>query len=1716
MQDKEGKTALHHCIESIVYDKERLSLILTRNPDLLLFDSKSDNIIHYAANCKLELLKALITHIKEKSPDSLNCLLSKRNEEHNTPLYCAIQMKNIPCVGEFLKVNAALPVIQEDGTVTLCNSQPFPHTKVPMCLYDVKLKDKLDSHICVGFELSDKQWILSDLPKLSCTYLTPLIPLSSQLPRVSKIPNDSIDESLLKLNLLSCHCYEPLELVIDSLKDRKFINGARLMHLAASCGTIKILEYLIELYGADIPFSDLDNKRYSMIHYSIENKETQILRILCERMKRDHPQDFFELSGQLLQFCITENHFEAFKILLEKQYSANSAYTNIYGDTLLHLIVLHSRNVSYVTELLECPQLAASEFCNNVNKNSNTALHLAINKKDRTIVEEILKYRPDISIHDSNGNTALHLAIQNSTIDIIRDIVGYIKGLTNKLELINKANNTESKSRPIHLATQRDSWKIVELLLSNGAELYSLDAYNNTILHLTVKLIKKNCFTMTSKILDYENKPGKSKFIHFQDTKGRTPLHLTIEDGCVDCIKLLLKQPINLSLVDTSDETILHYAIRRGDDDIFSLIYDYILLHAEERSDLTLEHSRIFCLRNNTGKTPLHLSIELQYQHTVEKLISQSVCVDLRDEEGLTILHYAAKFQNSKSGILRKIIDFTKGKSIPSLTNVETEEILNSVDNLGRTPFLIAIESTKMFVLEAIINCDPNFLIKDKEGNGVLIYAAKNPSSLDILKSILTKLKEINAGANHLVKSKDADTYIWKGRDDLLFCVPKGDSNTLLVTSKFTTKMNDGTYRICCLLKEPPECQLYSIAKLGTDLPKNLIERVLKFPCTQIHKILLTNKHCSLTSKISDGTPCMHYFVEYGNKELMEFMFDQGLDSSSLLDTSNNSILHTAICKRKTDNAVVILKRCSDKTLNVMLETQNFSKETPLDLAIKTELFSLITSLNHYRPEIFIEIFRTFDSAGNSWFHRAVRDKSKELLKVLTEQENLADYIDTENAKQYTPLMQCVREKFVEGFKILEKTRKCRIDVHDRESYTLLHLAIIYYEKEIFSELLQVIASDNKLRQMIDRRVEIPTIRYIPSSQYHGLTPLLLSLRCQQFVAARLLLENGANINTLDCEGRTFNSYLIETCRDENELDSFFTNTVVTACIHNDVSSLSLSIQYSNEAVFDLLIPKCDLDMIAYQDDLQNTVLSLILSNVKYTRFLKPLLSRLDVFYRDETKRAKLSQIIDKQNKKGETPLSISIISGNSETVSKLLALGCKMTENILHLATKHGDIQMVTCILDKITEVQSNEMLSTYIKDQTPLHIAISLNKVEILKKFLSMDVDLTKQDTEVSILLNLAIEHGEKTFQTLFEYFRKKDDQFPKTCLEIRNPSEPSKIINIQDEEGKTVLHHCIESTVYNKERLSLILATNPDLTLVDSKSNNRLHDAANCKVELLKALITHITDESPSIIIYLLSQLNKENNTPLYCAIQMKNIPCVDEFLKINAALPVIQEDGTVTLCNRHPYPHTKVPMCLYDVKLKDKPDLHICVGFELSDKQWILSDLPKLSCTYLTPLIHNHSQYQHVSKIPNDSIDESLLKSNLLACHSYEPLELVIDGVKDLKFTNEARLMHLAASCGTIQIIEYLIELYGAGIPFSDLDKKGYSIIHYSIENKETQILRILCERMKRDHPRDFTELSGKLLQFCITENHFETFKILLEKHTQLILLTLIHMEIFSYT
>ena len=743
VKDSESKTALHHCIDLSVNNSKILDTLLVRKPDTTIVDVNSNSVLHSAAmnEARFHILEALLKHINLNCPGDLPSLLSVQNNENNTPLYCAIQAKNISGIEEFLKVNASLQVIQNNRTVTLCNSQPSPHTTVPMQLFSVKIPDKPKLEICVGFKVLTNRWILSDLPTLSCTYLTPVISTTSKTHNVSDL---KITESILITHLLKCVCYEPLQLVISVVIKQCYTNSAKLMHLAASFGSLQVVQYLIEYYGTNLQYLEEDNRGYSVLHYSVENRNADVLREMLTDMKTHHPQKFTELSGKLLDFCIKNDCLKSFKILLERQYDTNADYKDENGDSLLHLIVLHRRIEDYTRELLVCSQLISSEYCNLTNKNGNTALHLAIEKNQLNNVIEILKHKPDMSVINSAQNMALHIAVEQSNIDIIIEVIEHINQLPNKLKLINASNAKPEKNKPIHLATLRGDWKIVELLLINGADLYSLNASDSTILHLAVQLEPMKGIQMTRSILQYEplNRSGNMPFILLRDNLGCTPLHLAVKCKCVDCINLLMKEQVDLSLLDVKGETVLHFAIKTQNDTVFDLIYQSFLNLPNQCCVVTAQVRRLFCFQNTAGISPLHLSIELQYNHAVTRLLSQSVCVDTRDVQGQTVLHYAAMFQKDRLEVLTQVIDSTASISIKSTENTsQTSCMLNSIDVSGRTPLLLAIENSKQQSVVTLLECKPDFLIRDHKGNGAIAYAVMNLDSFEILSKLLSVIR---------------------------------------------------------------------------------------------------------------------------------------------------------------------------------------------------------------------------------------------------------------------------------------------------------------------------------------------------------------------------------------------------------------------------------------------------------------------------------------------------------------------------------------------------------------------------------------------------------------------------------------------------------------------------------------------------------------------------------------------------------------------------------------------------------------------------------------------------------------------------------------------------------------------------------------------------------------------------------------------------------------
>ncbi|KAI6658460.1 Ankyrin repeat protein [Oopsacas minuta] len=583
------------------------------------------------------------------------------------------------------------------------------------------------------------------------------------------------------------------------------------------------------------------------------------------------------------------------------------------------------------------------------------------------------------------------------------------------------------------------------------------------------------------------------------------------------------------------------------------------------------------------------------------------------------------------------------------------------------------------------------------------------------------------------------------------------------------------------------------------------------------------------------------------------------------------------------------------------------------------------------------------------------------------------------------------------------------------------------------------------------------------------------------------LIKHGASLVTKD---RDQNNILHNFCTCKNAEISYFDRILVEITKlkkdlineYNNIgyTPLHTAVNTCNIQAYrkSIALPSCRYDAVTKQES--NNIVHLAIKNGS-PELLKQIIEDLK---NRENMKDEGNKLINKTNKKSLTPQFLAVECGNIDLFHEILEFsGVDSGASPLHSAVKYSNksnehLNMINVILSK-----RKEMLNT--KDnsnETPLHYAVKLKMEKALHLLLaSNSIDLSCQNHQGMTALHLAIQSNTNILRAILN--------------KIDTP-QSAHLINTQDFALKTALHHCIEQTMNSEDELSLLLSKNPDLSVVDKYSNNVLHYAAmkKSRIKYLQTLLRHINENCPDILQVLLSKQNQQINTPLYCAIQNSNVNGVDELLKVNASLPVVDKEGTITLCNRKPFPHIDVPIRIYKVRITNKPELRICVGFTLSEQQWILSDLPNLSITYLT---HKNPSYSSHEVVEIQTITETVLTSYLLPCQCCEPLEIFINEVKNQIFNKNAKLMHLAAAHGSIQIVKFLMEYFGANIPFLDEDEDGYSIIHYSIENTHSEILRLLCDRMKNVFPEEFTKLSSKLLHFCITKgSHIESFTILL--------------------
>ncbi len=493
-QDDLGNTPLHYAVRR--RDEHAVRLLLMYFADPRIRNKKCMSPIDVARKKGLhwyELVKLMEEVVRRRRYAALtSCVPGKR-----TPLHEAIEVRDLNAVYESLLPLGSVDVCDEVGrtplhyAAMLCGDKSVEIVKMilePWRGTNVNVKDvygrtPLHYAAIVG-ELAVVQMLLehyADPTVKDINGKTPLdyarergnshiIPLLEQWTRIWQLaanrrPTDP-----------DAACYRA--------RCNDIFRSARFGYLLC----------VKNLLDADADPNARDRSDGTPLHYAAMEGHVEVAKALLDRGADPNARDFLGFTP--LHYASVYGHVEVVKLLLER--GADPNLRTVSGETPLHMAVEHCA----VLRLL----LQHDADPNARDKHGKTPLHYAAISGARCSVELLLRHGADPNAKDADGNTPLHKAGNEKTALILA-------------EHTEVAKNNEGQT-PLHLAAERGYTRVIELLLSRGADVNDADSKGNTPLHYAAE----RCKAETAKLLLKHGADPTAR-----NAEGKTPVDVARE-----------------------------------------------------------------------------------------------------------------------------------------------------------------------------------------------------------------------------------------------------------------------------------------------------------------------------------------------------------------------------------------------------------------------------------------------------------------------------------------------------------------------------------------------------------------------------------------------------------------------------------------------------------------------------------------------------------------------------------------------------------------------------------------------------------------------------------------------------------------------------------------------------------------------------------------------------------------------------------------------------------------------------------------------------------------------------------------------------------------------------------------------------------------------------------------------------------------------------------
>ncbi|CAG5096951.1 Similar to ANK3: Ankyrin-3 (Homo sapiens) [Cotesia congregata] len=538
----------------------------------------------------------------------------------------------------------------------------------------------------------------------------------------------------------------------------------KLMQKAVSIGNFDVIQVLIW----DFHINNLNKHPCETpLHKAVLNNDSIFISALLS--KGGDASSKNELGDTPLHLAIEKKNFDIVRILLNGGADLNAK--NNFNVTPLSLAV-HVGNFEIFEYLLNRgPDINTS--CTIADLKEYTPLHLAVvndSNHGKRMIEHLLKRSAEINALEKSGFTALHLAILKER----RPIIDLLLDHTNiKIE-----NNY--KISPLCIAAALGDFKTVSSLINQGALINTSCDYDNepkscTVLHLAAR----NGNKATLEILLKEGADVQAR-----NEDGETPLHIAVTKGNIEAVELLVQHGADVHSVSPKWETgftLLHQAIVNNKKEIVNILISggadinsdswMLPIHYAALNDcgeiikILLDNGVYVDTLDRNGKTPLNIAIhakklksiewilkycpnlkcqtvELGFVKIVEKLLKLGVCPNtvLNNDLMYSMLHIACLHRQNE--VVKLLIN--NGADI------------NCRDHQGKTPLFYAVHNSDRRIIKILIRNHADINVKAGDGRTPLSLSVEDVDS-DIITLLLDNGADIHCNINYALNVEDDD-----------------------------------------------------------------------------------------------------------------------------------------------------------------------------------------------------------------------------------------------------------------------------------------------------------------------------------------------------------------------------------------------------------------------------------------------------------------------------------------------------------------------------------------------------------------------------------------------------------------------------------------------------------------------------------------------------------------------------------------------------------------------------------------------------------------------------------------------------------------------------------------------------------------------------------------------------------------------------------------------